>query len=156
VKSSPRAVLALAAVLGLSLGLKVWLSPYGAPRPQPVSRDVELRQFLQAATAAPVEPEAGGWRFQSRDCRALAFTSGPRGGMEPAATSHRRRGARMIYLYRGRLGDTPPGLRLTVDVIGYYLVRPFRSLNEPGYVVLLIPDACPAVPNLPWARLPVT
>lgn len=155
-KSSRRAAIALGAVLALSLGLKVLVSPFGVRGPQPLPRDAELHRFLVAATAAPVQPAAGGWRFQSGGCRLTAFVSGPRGTLDLAATSHRGRRERLAYVYRGRVSGAPPSLALTVDVVGYYLARPFRSLNEPGYVVLLVPEDCPAAPTLPWDRLPVT
>lgn len=155
-KSSTRAIVALIAVLAASLGLKGLVGPTGGRGAAPVTREAELQRFLTVSTNSPVEPAPGGWRFQSGGCRLVAFTSGPHGTLDLAATSHRRRADRLVYVYRGQVMATPPGLDLTADVVGYYLARPFRRLNEPGYVVLVVPPECRAIPALPWGRLPVS
>jgi hypothetical protein len=146
-----------AAILVLSLGLKVLTSPFGRGGAAPVPRDEELRRFLAAATVGPVEAFEGGWRFPGvGGCRLLAYPSGPRGTLDMAATSHAHGHDRIAYVYRGQVMATPPAFALALDVIAYTLSRPFRTANEPGYVVLIAPQTCPGLPNLPWGRLPTT
>jgi hypothetical protein len=155
VKSSTSAALAAAALLALTLGLKVLVSAVGSRSAAPVPRAEELHRFLTVATAQPVEAVPGGWRFQNGTCRMLAFPSGPRGTLDLAARNYAHRQDRVAYVYRGQVRATPPAFGLAIDVIAYTLSRPFRAANEPGYIVLIAPKACAAIPNLPWGRLPV-
>jgi len=52
-------------------------------------------------------------------------------------------------------GVTPPTSALGIDLIVHRVTMAFRPANEPGYVVLIYPDACAAPSGLPWARLPI-
>lgn len=154
-KSWTRALAIGALALTLSLGLKIAVGvAHGASAP-PVPRAEKLRRFLVAATPGSVEAVPGGWRFQSGGCQVRAFPSGERGTLDMSATSQARRRDRIAYVYRGRLLAQPPSFALAMDVIAYTAARPFRVANEPGYVVLIAPKTCAALPALPWDRLPV-
>jgi hypothetical protein len=163
VRSSTRVYVAAAAVLALSLGLKVAVSPAWAGHEKPPSREEVLRRFLASATGGPVEPvvgrathdPAGGWRFQSGACQVAAFPSGPRGTLDLGAKSYARRRDQVAYVYRGELRATPPTWTLATDVILYRLTSTIRPANEPGYVVLIFPKDCAAPSALPWKRLPI-
>lgn len=152
-KSSTSLALAAAAVLGLSLGLKVWVGPTTAAAATPVSRTEALHRFL-VAQVGPVQSAQGGWRFASKGCEVVAMPSGPRGTLDLEETKHAKRSDRIAYVYRGRVSDERPSLSLGMDVVAYMLAKPFRPAAEPGYVVLIARRGCPALPVLPWNRLP--
>jgi hypothetical protein len=165
VRSSTSGYAAAAAVLALSLVLKLAVSPAwaGHATPPPPRGEV-LRRFLAATTVGGVEPIAApageghgaGWRFRSDDCAMSAYPSGPRGSFDLAAKSHARRRDRIAYVYRGELSATPPTWALAADVVLYRLTSAFRPENEPGYVVLIYPKTCAAPATLPWNRLPTS
>jgi hypothetical protein len=165
VRSSTRAYIIAAAVLALSLGIKVAVSPAWAGHATPPPRAEVLRRFLAASTVGRIEPIVGpasqaaaadGWRFQSGACQVAAFPSGPRGTLDLGVKSHARRRDRIAYVYRGELRTTPPTWTLATDVILYHLTSMIRPANEPGYVVLIYPADCAAPLALPWARLPIS
>lgn len=153
-KSSVSLALIAVAVLALSLGLKVRAGPTtGALRTAPVARTEALRRFL-VANAGAVQSVQGGWRFARDGCEMLAFPSGPRGTLDVDEIKHASRTDRITYVYRGRVRDVRPSADLAFDVVGNMLVRPFRAATDPGYVVLIAKTGCPALPKLPWDRLP--
>ena len=165
-RSSTSGYAAAAAVLALSLVLKLAVSPAWADHAPPPPRGEVLRRFLAATTVGGVEPIAArtgeregggaGWRFRSNDCAVSAYPSGPRGSFDLAARSHARRRDQIAYVYRGELSATPPTWALAADVVLYRLTSTFRPANEPGYVVLIYPKTCAAPSTLPWSRLPAS
>ena len=163
-RSSTRAYAAAAAVLALSLTVKVLVSPAWAGHATPPPRAEVLRRVLAASTAGRVEPivakgnntAADGWRFRSGACQVAAFPSGPRGTLDLGVKSYARRRDRIAYVYRGELRDTPPTWTLATDVILYHLAATIRPANEPGYVVLIYPRDCAPPLALPWERLPIS
>lgn len=154
-KSRTWGLAAAALVLAMSLGLKVLTSPYlGLRGPPPVSPTERLHAFLLASTSQPIiAAPGGGWRVGQGQCWLLAFPSMERGDVDFKARSQARLGDRIAYVYRGSVREKPPVWDYAFDVVGYFLARPFRNANEPGYVVLIRPRACGPFPDLPWSAL---
>ena len=163
-RSSTRVYVAAAAVLALSLSIKVLVSPAWAGHAPPPPRTEVLRRFLAGSTGGRIEPiaakgsntAADGWRFRSGACQVAAFPSGPRGTLDLGVKSYARRRDRIAYVYRGELRPTPPTWTLATDVILYHLTSMIRPANEPGYVVLIYPKDCAPPLALPWERLPIS
>jgi hypothetical protein len=154
VKSSASIALAASVILAASLGMKVAVAraPAGALAPAPDHRSEELRRFL-VASAGAAEPVSGGWKFAQGSCQVSAFPSEARGLLDMDILYLAGPNDRVAYVYRGRVSDRRPGARLSVDILLFLAARPFLGGREPGYTVLIARD-CPALPSLPWEKLP--
>lgn len=163
-KSSLRFWLAAAGVVGLSLAPKLilsWLRDQSSPPP---ARSERLRRYLVGVSDGPVTaivggklaPGIDGWRFEAGGCAASAFPSAPRGTFDIPARAEARSmvGARMAYVYRGKVSASPPTLPLAVDIIAFRAVSAFlpAKRDEPGYTVLVFPNGCATAAALPWSR----
>ena len=159
--------LAALAVVLASLTPKLTLSALRQAAPPPPTAEDRLRAFLSEASRAPVEPvparihgrdsatEIAGWRFTSGGCSAEAFLSGLPGNLDFQAHARATKGARIAYVYRGRVLEQPPTARLALDVIAFRSLAEFSPVraDEPRYVVVVVPGRCAQPLALPWANL---
>jgi len=162
VRYSARLWSGAAAVLLLSVSLKLALGAPAVVPERPAIRVEALRRYLATTPAADVEAVVSGppgsppsgWRFEAGGCRAAVFPSEKRGAMDGFVRAHGRSSDEVAFVYRGRITATRPTWALARDVIIYRATSMFRAGAEPGYVVVTYAKACAGPPGLPWNRIP--
>jgi len=162
VRSSARLWGAAAAILLLSVSLKLAVGAPAVVPEKPAVRVETLRRFLATTPAADVEAvasgppgsPASGWRFQAAGCRAAVFPSEKRGAMDSFIRARGRSSDRVAFVYRGRITAARPTWALARDVILHRATSTFFGGAEPGYVVVTYAKTCAGPPGLPWDRMP--